>query len=160
MSRKGITPIIAIIILLLITVALAGTAWVFLQGVITSHIEKTFLVPTGGDFCIDSVIYVHIVNTGYTTDMIANGPNADPPGDIVHAEIDGGKIPIFSGSTINGMTGNEIPTGESKLAIKYKCEKGSICKNYGTTENPDYKGYHRIDIGTDTTFKHLNVFCR
>ena len=38
--KKGITPIIAVIILLLITVALAGMAWAFLSGYFTGMTAK------------------------------------------------------------------------------------------------------------------------
>jgi len=43
--KKGITPIIAIIILLLITMALAATAWAFLSSYLDTMIGTSFQIP-------------------------------------------------------------------------------------------------------------------
>ena len=63
--RKGITPIIAIIVLLLITVALAGAAWSYLStymtGLTAQSIELRDYFCVGGN---DAIII--IANTGTT----------------------------------------------------------------------------------------------
>jgi flagellin-like protein len=66
--RKGITPIISTIVLLLITVALAGAAWVYIGGFMGAYTEKSFTIPPGGVYC-DSAgkFHVRVVNTGTTT---------------------------------------------------------------------------------------------
>lgn len=68
---KGITSIIAIIVLLLITVALAGATWMFLQGFFGTYTEKSFVITTGGAFCTNdgtnNKITVSITNTGTVT---------------------------------------------------------------------------------------------
>lgn len=67
--RKGITPIISIIVLLLITIALAGVAWTYLQGQLLVRTEKAMEVPFNGAWCDSSgVAYVTISNSG-TTDI-------------------------------------------------------------------------------------------
>ncbi len=48
--RKGITPIIAIIVLLLITVALAGAAWTYLSGYMTGLTGKSYDIRDA--FCV------------------------------------------------------------------------------------------------------------
>jgi flagellin-like protein len=65
---KGITPIISTIVLLLITVALAGTAWAFISGYMGTYTEKSFTIPQGGAYC-DSAGRFHatVVNSGTTT---------------------------------------------------------------------------------------------
>ena len=62
--KKGITPIIAIIILLLITVAIAGVAWSFFQGYLYTMMSGSFDIPIGGAYCTDGTIIVQIMNTG------------------------------------------------------------------------------------------------
>jgi len=63
--RKGITPIISTIVLLLITVALAGAAWVYIGGFMGTYTEKSFTIPTGGAYCDNAgTIHVRVVNTG------------------------------------------------------------------------------------------------
>ncbi len=66
--KKGITPIISTIVLLLITVALAGAAWTYMSGFMGSYTEKSFTVPTGGAYCDSSrIFHLRVVNTGMTT---------------------------------------------------------------------------------------------
>ena len=79
--RKGITPIISIIVLLLITIALAGVAWVYLSGMLGAHIETSFTIPPGAAYCTSGTITVVVTNTGTTTLATA---------DFIVANIDGG----------------------------------------------------------------------
>jgi flagellin-like protein len=65
--RKGITPIISTIVLLLITVALAGAAWVYINNFMDMYTGKTFTVSTGGVFCdAGGKFHVRLVNSGTT----------------------------------------------------------------------------------------------
>jgi flagellin-like protein len=65
--RKGITPIISTIVLLLITVALAGAAWVYINNFMDMYTGKTFTVSTGGVFCdAGGKFHVRLVNSGST----------------------------------------------------------------------------------------------
>ena len=67
--KKGITPIIAVIILLLITVALAGMAWAFLQGYFTQITPKNLQVSD--NYCLGALTKVVFTNIG--TDSINIG---------------------------------------------------------------------------------------
>jgi flagellin-like protein len=105
--KKGITPIIAVIILLLITVALAGMAWAFLQGYFGSLTTKN-IVAAGGYCSGGNSANVIIKNIG--TDRISVGscnlagsiPNAGSTcGDLTIARTDSntamvGKLSISS----------------------------------------------------------------
>jgi flagellin-like protein len=65
---KGITPIISVIILLLITVALAGAAYTYMSGVFGAYTQKSFTVPVGGAYCDQAgTFHIKVVNTGTTT---------------------------------------------------------------------------------------------
>lgn len=68
--KKGITPIISIVVLLLITIGLVGIAWLYLSGQILSRTEKTIETPYGGSWCDSSGAYITITNTG-TEDIVA-----------------------------------------------------------------------------------------
>ena len=96
MARKGITPIIAIIILLLITIALAASAWTFLSGFLGTQIEKSFFVPIGGAYCVGGTIKVTVVNTGTTTikasDFIVH--SIDDANVVINSTL---EIPVRSG---------------------------------------------------------------
>ena len=70
--KKGITPIISIIVLLLITVALAGVAWTYLNQNLLVRTEKAMEVPFGGAWCdVGGAAYVTIANVG--TGLIEDG---------------------------------------------------------------------------------------
>ena len=61
--RKGITPIIAIIVLLLITVALAGTAYTYLMGYMGGLTGKS--VEVKDSFCVaGNRPTIALINTG------------------------------------------------------------------------------------------------
>jgi flagellin-like protein len=139
--KKGITPIIAIIILLLITVALSGAAWTFLQGFIFPQIQKSFIVPTGGAYCTQGIIKVYILNTGYQSDLSRD--------DFVIAAIDGTDLNLP-----NDLQIITLGTGESGKIMDYDCSVGGACSNA-----PSYSGYHSVDLGTSSTVQHLSVFC-
>lgn len=62
-GRKGISPIIAIIILLLITVALAGAAWSYMSVYWTSITGKNIIITDG--FCTEgNTSNILLRNTG------------------------------------------------------------------------------------------------
>jgi len=135
--RKGITPIISIIILLLITISLAGAAWTFLQGVFFPQITKTFMIPTGGSYCTNilgvNTIIVYVINTGYQSMLTSSDFNL---------------IAIDSNSTVTPYAGfGSVPTGQSGKLVEHDC--GGSC-----TSN-----HHTVDIGTVSSIQHLSVFC-
>lgn len=61
---KGITPIIAIIILLLITIALAATAWTFMSGLMTSYTRSFTVVDSYCSGSITTTVRLRYVGTG------------------------------------------------------------------------------------------------
>lgn len=67
---KGITPIISIIILLLITVGLAATAWTYMGNYLTTLTAKSIEIPT--QKCIDGDAMAVIHNMGTAKITFAN----------------------------------------------------------------------------------------
>ncbi|MFH1977944.1 MAG: archaellin/type IV pilin N-terminal domain-containing protein, partial [Candidatus Aenigmatarchaeota archaeon] len=131
------TPIIAIIILLLITVALAGTAWTFLQGYLGIYTQKNFDVALdGGAYCTNvatfNTIRVLATNTGTTALEVA---------DFIIHDIDGAPItlvaanfPVLTGTAATIISDNNAGAG---YAV----------------------GAHAVDIGTAGNVKHFTVYC-
>ena len=126
--KKGITPIIAVIILLLITVALAGMAWAFLSGYFTGLTGKTIAIVDYS--CISGGIAQVIVrNSG--TDMIA----LTPPACNVANTITGGATFTCGDMTITKTTGSLV-TGEldktsitkgNNVIFTENCGAGNTC---------------------------------
>lgn len=130
--RKGLTPIISIIILLLITISLAGTAWTFLSGVFFSQISKSFIIPTGGAYCSSGRIIIYIINTGYQSTITQT------------------DLKILSVDDINklGSLPFAIQTGDSGKILDDD-NGGSLWTS----------GHHTVDIGTVSSIQHISVFC-
>ncbi len=117
---KGITPIISIIILLLITVALAGTAWMYLSQFMGTYTEKSFMLITGNNpRCVsgdNGNITIYIKNTG-TTAITAS--------DWVTATIDGTQINGIPASIPSGSTGILYNTGTYTSGMQYTIVLGT-----------------------------------
>ena len=135
--KKGITPIIAIIVLLLITIALAGAAWTYLQGFLFSQISKTFNVPPNSVYCSGpsgtKTIKVYVQNTGYQSVLSV-------PDDIIIAEVDGTDV---SGDL---ATINVEPQKSGKI-LDTDCGSGCTV------------GPHTVRIGTSSTVVVEQVNC-
>jgi len=68
-ARKGVTPIIATIVLLLITMGLLGGAWAFLSGFTNSYVDACIDIPASAQpLCDNDIITVYAYNCG-TKDM-------------------------------------------------------------------------------------------
>ena len=138
--RKGITPIIAIIILLLITIALAGAAWTYLQGFLFSQISKSFVVPSGGAFCESGIIKVYLLNTGYQSSLSKS--------DFILMEI--GSTDVKN----DILTDFTIQPGNATLVLETDCDSA-----LGTGSGPCSSGYHTVRIGTTSTIVDQRVNC-
>ena len=95
--RKGITPIIAIIVLLLITVALAGAAWTYLSTYITGLTGQS--VELQDYFCVGGQTPVILVRNTGTVDM--------PVADISIINMSNGLVEV--GGTWKDAAGITIP---------------------------------------------------
>ena len=118
--KKGITPIISIIILLLITIALAGVAYTFLMGQMFTRISGSFDIPTGGAYCTNALITVQVVNTGSATltdsDFIIVRTNGVPvaPADIQPISIAPGEGAVLLN---NYNCGGACNTGQNTIEL-------------------------------------------
>ncbi|MEM5871854.1 MAG: archaellin/type IV pilin N-terminal domain-containing protein [Candidatus Aenigmatarchaeota archaeon] len=102
---KGITPIVSIIILLLITIGLAAAAWTYMSNVFTGITAKA--IDISSQFCIGGTQAVGIVrNIG--TDNI----HVDEI--IILNSTTGNKITNVDWKTVDGnaLPNNNIPPGE------------------------------------------------
>jgi len=94
--KKGITPVIAIIVLLLITVALAGATWTYLSSYWEGIVGKN--VQVMDSYCIAGNTGVVLVrNTGTrmigTSEMtVINTSDGNPPTGGVWLDLNGSAI--------------------------------------------------------------------
>jgi len=130
--KKGITPIISIIVLLLITVALAGVAWVYLSGFLGTT-TATVTVPPNGAFCAGDDIKVVVTNTGTST--LAT---------LVIEEVSGPET----------MTGADTPL--SNLAPKASTTLTFSCPAVAASCLP---GAYTVHLGSSGSVQNIPVTC-
>jgi flagellin-like protein len=128
--RKGITPIIAIIVLLLITVALAGAAWTYLSTYMTGLTGQS--VEVRDYFCVgDNTASVIIANTG-TVDI--------PVGEVTVIDTSSGNE-LTSGTwtdAAGGVGAAEIPVGsyvtwKNGTELGFSCDPSCVLRIVGGT---------------------------
>ena len=137
--RKGITPIISIIVLLLITIALAGVAWVYLSGMLGSHIESSFTIPAVGTFCTlnatsDNLLEIVVTNTGTTTLTTSH---------FIVIKVDG----------------NNATASASSLTLAPK-EAGAILSGYDCGTGGCSTGEHTIELATASGAMTRTLTCK
>ena len=109
--KKGITPIIAIIILLLITIGLAALAWTYLSGFLAGYTKSISLVDS---YCTGTTT-ANVVLRNSGTEPIALGSAAcsfsgtsTACGSLTVTRTDGGNL---NSASINPSSGNLAPMG-------------------------------------------------
>ena len=128
--KKGITPIIAVIILLLITVALAGMAWAFLSGYFTGMTAKTIAVVDYS--CINgnqAQVIIRNAGTGPIT-MSAGCAAAGGVGGGTSNVTTCGDLTISKtgGPTMNGQLNSAGPLNVNQnVILTDTCPSGNTC---------------------------------
>ena len=147
MSRKGITPVIALVMLMLITVGIVGIAYVWFSSLTSSQTEKNISIPPGGAKCYkvggNNYITVLIQNNGATSTVKSS--------DIILATINGIDCSSFiaqyfpsagilpgAGATVYSGRGNN-----------------PLCAN--TTAFP--AGTYQVIVGTSANVAQTQAIC-
>jgi len=141
--KKGITPIVAIIILLLITIAIAGTAWSFLFGYITPMTATTFTIAPGGAFCVKNASGADVI----TVQISNNGQSTLTPGEFTIVEVGGTDIK----TAVTLLPDGSIAPGESGILFR-----DYDCGNSTTGCSP---GSIVVTVSTASTVIHQPVNC-
>jgi len=71
---KGVSAVIATIMMLVITIALAGMAYMFISASFSAQTGKIVQIDEGATYCSGTSIYIYIKNIG-TTDFMAADVN-------------------------------------------------------------------------------------
>jgi len=114
---KGISAVIATILMLMITIALAGTAYLFISGVFTSRTSVVLSVDGTASLCNPSsltgangtiILVVKNDGTGVATAITSSITN--PSGGVITTNCSMGTMNFTNG-------GNSIPAGQSAFAV-------------------------------------------
>jgi flagellin-like protein len=127
---KGITPIVSIIVLLLITISLAGLAYVFFGGLVGTMMGRTLVVSQGS--CINTdTAYVQITNVGtssisVTSPCSVTGKTATC-GQITVVREDSGSFGTVTISSTTLAPGGD-PTDSVATFQDDGCGAGNTCR--------------------------------
>ena len=132
---KGITPIISIIVLLLITVSLAGAAYVFLGGYMTAYTGRAVQVSNPGTCIGGTEALITVTNMGSLSIDLGSVAGVGSItgdytecGDIRVIRTDGGTMTAsFSAASIAAAQPSEL---DSVTFRDTNCASGSpvVCK--------------------------------
>ncbi len=81
---KGVTPVISLIMMMLVTVGTVGVSYAWLSGIATVNTEKIITIPPGGAQCYNNKISVVARNSGTASNITDD--------DIIIADIDGVNV--------------------------------------------------------------------
>ncbi|MFH0889776.1 MAG: hypothetical protein V1836_01365 [Candidatus Aenigmatarchaeota archaeon] len=155
MLRKGITPVISLIMLMLITVGIVGIAYAWFSGLTNATTEDAVSIPPGGAYCYklggNNYIAVMVQNNGAQSTIM--------PADIIVATING----IDCTSTLY-PAGLGVPTyfpsagiAPGKAATVFAGRgNAALCAN-GTTYS---QGTYQVIVGTKTNLAQTQVICK
>ncbi len=79
-NKLGITPVIALVMLMLVTVGIVGISYSWFSGLFSSQTKKAISIPPGGAYCSNGEIKVYALNSG---------DSAITTSDIIVAQVDG-----------------------------------------------------------------------
>lgn len=96
---KGVSTIIATLLMLIITIALAGLAYSYISGLFASRTGKVIDIDTGATFCSGTTITVYVKNEG-TIDFNANAVNIQKQGQTAKTCTSASATVIAGGSTV------------------------------------------------------------
>ncbi len=135
--RKATTPIISIIILLLITVALAGAAFTFIQSYLFTY--------TCSNFSMDDGMVVFCMSTGTENVISAQVTNTEQQS-LSNADF---SVVQIDGVNTTASLSAPLQPGEAGILIEADDCGGSGCTS----------GAHTVSVGTAAGVTTVNVHC-
>jgi len=141
--KKGITPIVSIIILLLITVALAGAAFTFLQGYFSTYTDSNFRMEDNMILCVKNGSHDDLSSVNVITVQITNA------GQSLLANSDFSIIQIDGLGVDGALLDPGLAPGSAGILIEaYDCG-GTGCS----------EGAHTVSVGTAAGVTTKNAVC-
>jgi flagellin-like protein len=141
---KGITPIISIIILLLITIGLASAAWTYMSGYMTNLTSRVLDVSTSS--CINGVQATVLVRNA--------GTNRINVTDIKGLNLDSGASLTLGWTDLGGAAVTTIEAGQS-ARVRITNTDGTNCTTVGTSKACKYE----LTLSGTTWKQELPVYC-
>ncbi len=145
---KGITPIISIIILLLITIGLASAAWTYMSGYLTNLTSRTLGVTPAS--CIGGTQVTFLVRNAGTNNIGSNTINV--------LDMSNGSPVALAFKYLNGTdipSGYVIQAGETIRALLPAPPNPGACTTAGNPKTCQYE----LTLKDSTWNQALSVAC-
>ncbi|MBI2084956.1 MAG: hypothetical protein HYT71_00405 [Candidatus Aenigmarchaeota archaeon] len=152
--KKGITPVIALVMLMLITVGIVGLAYTWFSGLVSTQTEKGISIPPGGARCYkqgaNNYVSVVIQNNGATAAVSRS--------DIILATING--VDCTAGTSwTTGTSGEYFPSagigpGSGSTIMSGRGSSASCANGTGFAA-----GTYPVAVGTRTNVAQTQVIC-
>lgn len=133
---KGITPVIATVMLILITVGVVGLFYGWSSGLFNVQVEKTVNIPSGGATCNNGLVTVRVLNAGSTSTLT--------DADVIVAQISGTEC------TKSALS---IAPGQAGIIIN-----AQGC-GVGCATTPKCSGNVQVRVGTRSGVVESAAFC-
>lgn len=118
-NKKGITPVIAIVILLIIAVAVVGLAYGFISGIFSTVTGKAVIV-SGKASCTGGLATITITNVGSmdltAADLSGNIRRTDG-GTSTYEDLDPKTVEIGKSGTVTETTTSNCGTGTCQYEV-------------------------------------------
>ncbi|MFH1105756.1 MAG: hypothetical protein V1731_00925 [Candidatus Aenigmatarchaeota archaeon] len=152
---KGITPVIALVMLMLITVGMVGMAYTWFSGMLTGQTEKSISVPPGGIYCYktgaNNRINVAVMNSGAQSNLLTS--------DFTVYSIDGNTcnlnpaVPNNDGALYDGAGAGLVP-GNTSIVLR---NRDCTC---AAASGSCTAGPHTVIIGSRANVITQTVVCK
>ncbi len=133
---KGITPVVATVMLILIAVGIVGIFYGWSSGLFSAQMEKAVNIPPGSATCNDGLVTVRVQNVGSTSTVTDD--------DIIVAQIKGQECTKETLSIAPGQAGVII----SGKGCGTECAASTACS-----------GQVQVRAGTRNGVVESSVFC-
>ena len=141
---KGITPIISIIILLLITIGLASAAWTYMSGYMSGLMSRVLDVSSSPS-CIGGTQVTFIARNAGTNNIGAQS--------IQCMNMDTGTTEALTWQWLNGTAAGSSPVLGSGMSIR--AIMTNPCTSPGVAKTCKYE----LTLGGTTWKQELPVYC-
>jgi flagellin-like protein len=129
MNTKGVSAVIATILMLMITIALAGTAYLYITGIFTAKTAVALSIDGTASTCTANAINIVVKNDGTQVATLSSMTLTNPAGtplDLTKTKVGGGDclnilspLPsvLISAGSFSNVTCFDRPAGAGLYAV-------------------------------------------
>ena len=117
---KGISAVIATILMLMITIAMAGVAYMYISGIFTAKTGTLVEIDTTATSCTGTTITVYVRNTGtiaFNKNLISLSGTSSSGGTLTGGTCTAGTLNAGAGSVACGVSLTAATLGNNRIVV-------------------------------------------